>query len=270
MVTGRELTGGLAGRVVLVSGGGTGIGAASAQRLAADGASLVLIGRRPEPLERVAATTGATVVVGDVADPSTSEAAVAAALERFGHLDAVVANAGIEAMGSVVEVDLTEWRRVMEVNVDGVLNLCRAALPSMTEAERGSIVVVSSVAGRAGAPNYAAYVTSKTAVIGLVRSMAYDYGPYGVRVNALCPGWVATEMSEREVETLAELQGSTPAKARRSLVQYLPLGRMADPAEIAGCVRFLVGDDSSFVTGAVLVADGGGEVVDVGTLAFRP
>lgn len=269
MAVAQAVAGGLAGRVVVVSGGGTGIGAASAERLAADGASLVLVGRRREPLERVAASTGAAVVVGDVADPATSEGAVAVARERFGRIDAVVANAGIEAMGAALEVDLGEWHRVMEVNVDGVLHLCRAALPTMIEAGRGSIVVVSSVSGRAGAPSYAAYVTSKTAVIGLVRSMAYDYGPSGVRVNALCPGWVATEMSEREVEALAELQGSTPEQARRSLVQHLPLGRMAEPSEIAGCVRFLVGDDSSFVTGAVLVADGGGEVVDVGTLAFR-
>jgi NAD(P)-dependent dehydrogenase (short-subunit alcohol dehydrogenase family) len=145
--------------------------------------------------------------------------------------------------------------------------LARAAIPAL-KATKGSITVVSSVAALTAGRHYAAYVTSKTAVLGLVRSMAVDLGPDGIRVNALCPGWTATEMSDREATELGEALGVDANSARARLVEHLPLGRMADPAEIAGCIAFLAGPDAGFVTGTTLVADGGGSAVDVGTLAY--
>jgi len=192
---------------------------------------------------------------------------VAETVAQFGRLDAVVANAGIEAMGSVDELDVEAWRTVMSVNVDGVMFLARAAIPAL-RSTNGSITVVSSVAALTAGRHYAAYVTSKTAVLGLVRSMAVDLGPDGIRVNALCPGWTATEMSDREATELGEALGVDANAASARLVEHLPLGRMADPAEIAGCIAFLAGPDAGFVTGTTLVADGGGSAVDVGTLAY--
>lgn len=255
-------------RVALITGGGTGIGAASARRLANDGYQVVVTGRRAEPIEAVADEIGGLAIAADTSIEDDCERVVASTVERFGRLDVLVANAGVEAFGSAAEVDLDEWRRVMNINVDGVLLAVRSATNALRQS-KGSIVVVASVAALASGPSFSAYVTSKTALIGLVRSLAVDLGPFGVRANALCPGWVATEMSDREVAELAGALASTLDEARGRLVEFLPLNRMADPSEIASCIAFLAGPESSFITGTTLVADGGGSAVDVGTLAYR-
>ena len=253
--------------VALITGGGSGIGAAAAKRLSADGWSVAITGRRLERLQAVADSVDGLAIQADQSNEADCVRAVAETVERFGRLDALIANAGIEAMGSADELDLDDWRRVMAVNVDGVLLLARAAIPSLRTV-KGSITVVSSAAGLTAGRHYAAYVTSKTAVLGLVRSMAVDLGPEGVRVNALCPGWTATEMSDREAAELAESLGVSIDEARARLVEHLPLGRMANPTEIAGCIAFLTGPDAGFVTGTTLVADGGGAAVDVGMIAY--
>jgi meso-butanediol dehydrogenase/(S,S)-butanediol dehydrogenase/diacetyl reductase len=257
-------------RVAIVTGGGTGIGAATAQALATAGVDVIVTGRRAAPLEEVARNVGGVAVVADVTIEEDWSRVVATADERFDGVDTLIANAGIEAFGSVETVDLDEWRAVQRTNVDGVILGMRAVVPSMRRRGGGSIVVVSSVAGLTSGPDYAAYVTSKSAVLGLVRSAAVDFGPVGIRVNAICPGWTRTEMSEREAELIAAEQGLTADQLWGRLVRPLPLGRPADPEEIASCIEFLAGPGASFVTGAVLVADGGGSAVDVGTLGFRP
>ncbi|MFA9429324.1 SDR family NAD(P)-dependent oxidoreductase [Egicoccus sp. AB-alg2] len=260
------MTAPLAGRIAIVTGAGSGIGAATARRLAADGAAVILTGRRPAPLEAVAASCGGIAVVADVTEPGDWARVTATAQDRFGGADVLVANAGVEAFGSVESVRLDDWHAVQRTNVDGVLLGIRAVAPLLRRRGGGSIVVVSSVAGLTAGPDYAAYVTSKTAVLGLVRSAAVDLGPDRIRVNALCPGWTRTEMSERETAAIAAEQGTTAEALWTRLVAPLPLGRAADPDEIAACVRFLAGPESSFVTGSTLVADGGGGAVDVGTL----
>lgn len=258
-----------ADRVAIVTGGGTGIGAATARVLATGGVEVIVTGRRAEPLEEVARQTGGVAVVADVTSEEDWSRVVATAEERFGGVDTLIANAGIETFGSVETVDLDEWLAVQRTNVDGVLLGMRAVVPSMRRKGDGSIVVVSSVAGLTSGPEYAAYVTSKSAVLGLVRSVAVDFGSIGIRVNAICPGWTRTEMSEREAELMAAEQGVTAEQLWRRLVRPLPLGRAADPKEIASCIEFLAGSGASFMTGAVLVVDGGGSAVDVGTLGFR-
>lgn len=255
--------------VAIVTGGGTGIGAATARALAAAGVDVIVTGRRAEPLEEVARHVGGVAMVADVTIEEDWNRVVAVADERFGGVDTLIANAGIEAFGSVETVDLDDWLAVQRTNVDGVLLGIRSVASSMRRRGGGSIVVVSSVAGLTSGPRYAAYVTSKTALLGLVRSSAVDLGPVGIRVNAICPGWIRTEMSERETELLAAEQGLTGEQLWGRLVEPLPLGRAADPEEIASCIEFLAGPGASFVTGAVLVADGGGSAVDVGTLGFR-
>jgi meso-butanediol dehydrogenase/(S,S)-butanediol dehydrogenase/diacetyl reductase len=262
------MAGRLAGKVALITGGGTGIGAATARAFAREGARVVVTGRRAGPIQAVAAETSGVAVQGDVRDDRHVADAVAAAVRGFGGLDVVVANAGITAGGDLVSVSNRQWEELLGVNLTGIMKVGRAAVPALLDRGGGSIVNVASVAGLVAGPESAGYATSKAAILGLTRSMAYDYGPRGIRVNTLCPGWVRSEMSEAEMDALGELRGIDREAAYQEVSQWLPLRRVAAPEEIAACCLFLASEESSFVTGVVLVADGGGHVVDAGTLAF--
>lgn len=258
----------LEGKAALVTGGGTGIGAAIARRFAAEGAGVAVAGRRAQPLERVAGEIGGLACPGDAADPDAVRGAAEQTRERFGSLDILVANAGGEGGGAALDADDETWRAGMRANLDAAFVCARACLPAMVERGGGSIVIVSSVAGVLAGPEMAGYVTAKHALIGLTRSLAVDYGPAGVRVNALCPGWVRTPMSEREMDTLAAAHGIDRERAFGLVTKDLPLRRVAEPDEIASVALFLASDEASFVTGAVVLADGGSTALDVGTLAF--
>ncbi len=257
-----------ADKVALITGGGTGIGADSARRIAREGGKIVVMGRREAPLRAIAEECGGHFVVGDTASLQDLEKAVGQAVSQFGGLDVLVANAGIELFGSVESVALDEWRRVFEVNLEGAMLAARASIPAMRARGGGSIVLVSSVAALSGAPSYVSYLTTKAGMLGLNRSIAYDYGPENIRCNALCPGWVRTEMADRAVEDIAAMKGMSSDELREAMIKVYPLRRMASPSEIAAVVAFLGSDDASFITGAVLSADGGGGIVDVGTLQF--
>ncbi|MCF8063312.1 MAG: glucose 1-dehydrogenase [Deltaproteobacteria bacterium] len=259
----------LTGKVALITGGGSGIGEATAKRFAASGAKVVVTGRRAAMLEPVAEATGGLAVPGDAGDPDQSAKAVAAAVDAFGGLDILVANAAVEYFGSATEVDLDSWHEMFRVNVDGVLLSARAAIEAMRERGGGAIVVVASVASLVGPPEYVSYATTKSALLGMTRSMARDFGPEGIRVNAICPGWTRSEMVERAMEELGNRAGVGLEEAVRRATMFYPLKRMADPSEIASCIEFLASEDASFVTGAVLVADGGATIADVGMLGFE-
>ncbi|MBB4614388.1 SDR family NAD(P)-dependent oxidoreductase [Novosphingobium taihuense] len=263
MVEGR-----FAGKVALITGGGSGIGAASARRIADEGGKVVVMGRREAPLRAVAEVCGGHAVIGDTASLDDLARAVAEAEERFGGLDVLVANAGIELFGSVETVSLGDWRRVFEVNLEGAMLAARASIPAMRRRDGGAILLLASVAALAGAPSYVSYLTTKAGMLGLNRSIAHDYGPENIRCNALCPGWVRTEMAERAIADIAALKGISADALARDMVKVYPLRRMAEPAEIAAIVAFLCSSDAAFVTGATLSADGGGGIVDVGTLQF--
>lgn len=262
--------GSLAGRVVLITGGGTGIGAAVAERYAAEGARVAIAGRRPGPLAEVAARIGALPIVTDAASAVSAAAAVRTVIERFGGLDVLVANAGGHGFSSVGDTSDEEWRTALTVNLDTAFVMAREALTALIES-RGQVVIVSSLAGLFAGPSVAGYTVGKHALIGLTRSLARDYGRQGVRVNAVCPGWVRTPMADAEMD---EFAAHAPAISDRgaayaAVTRDVPLGRPAEPAEIAAIVRFLGSDESSYVTGAVLVADGGAHVVDLPTIAFE-
>jgi NAD(P)-dependent dehydrogenase (short-subunit alcohol dehydrogenase family) len=252
-------------KVAIVTGGGTGIGAATARRLALAGARVVITGRRAELLEPVAREIGGLAIAGDIGEEGVAESVVAAAVEHFGGLDILVANAGTEYNGSLTEIPLEQWRRVMQTNLDGVMLSARAAIEPMRSRGGGSIIIISSLGGLVAPPHMVAYVTTKTALIGLTRSIAYDYGVYNIRANTICPGWIRTEMAERGFQALAEAKNKTMEEVIAELSCKSPLGRMGDPSEIAACVEFLASSDASFVTGATLVADGGNVIIEAST-----
>jgi meso-butanediol dehydrogenase/(S,S)-butanediol dehydrogenase/diacetyl reductase len=258
----------LEGKVALVTGGGTGIGAATARRFAAEGAQVVVMGRRREPLERVAAEVGVVAVVGDATTAEDARAAVAGAVERFGGLDVVVANAGGRGTSGALDTDDEMWTASIGSNVTSTFVLAREALPTLVK-RRGTIVVMASLAGLFAAPEDVGYVTAKHALIGLTRSLARDYGPRGVRVNAVCPGWTRTEAADEIMDRLACREGITRAQAYALAASQVPLRRPAEADEIAAICVFLASDEASIVTGAVLPADGGASVVDLPTLAFE-
>jgi len=259
---------GVAGRVVVITGGGTGIGAAIAERFAGEGAHVVVVGRRIEPLKAVAASVGAMPVVADAADTASARAAVKTVLDHFGRIDVLVANAGGHGFAAVGDTDDDAWQSSLTANLTTAFTMARESLPALIEA-KGQIVVVSSLAGLFAGPSVAGYTVGKHALIGLTRSLARDYGAHGVRVNAICPGWVQTPMADAEMDEFSEKAGiGAREDAYRTVTADVPLGRAALPSEIASVARFLGSAESSYMTGAVLVVDGGAHIVDVPTLAF--
>jgi meso-butanediol dehydrogenase / (S,S)-butanediol dehydrogenase / diacetyl reductase len=258
----------LTGRVAVVTGGGSGIGAAIARRFASEGARVVVTGRRREPLEHLAAELDGIAVPGDAADPAHADEVVDAAVAAFGGIDVVVANAGIDRPGSVVEVTDDDWHRTIDVNLTGPLMLLRAAIPVMIDRGGGSVVLVSSVNGLANAPRAVAYDASKAALISLARSIAVDFGPRGIRANAVCPGWVVTPMGDQDMDAMAAARGISRDDAYRLASASVPLAASGPPEEIAACCLFLASNESSIVTGTTLVADGGGGAVELASTAF--
>ncbi len=259
----------LAGKVAFVTGGGTGIGGAVALRLAARGVHVAIVGRRLEPLEAVAEQSGAWAVQCDVGSTASVESAVQQVVERFGRIDIVVNNAGIAQRAGVEELDDEGWSSMIEINLTGPARVARAAVPHMRARGGGAIVNVASVGALFAARKSVAYSTTKAGLLGLTRSMAMDLGPVGIRVNTLCPGWVDTPMAGKASTAAGQIHDLDEAQSRELLVRNNPIRRMADPDEIASCVEFLVSGAASFVTGAMLVADGGQTIVDVGTLGLN-
>jgi len=255
-------------KVALVTGGGSGIGAATARLFAAEGAEVVVTGRRSAPLEAVAEEVGGIAIAGDTSDPAHVDEATAAAVSRFGGIDILVACAGVAPGGAVGDMDDEEWRVTLNTNLNGPMMMSRAVLPAMIGRGRGSIVLVSSTAGLAAAPASAAYDISKAALIALARALAVDYGSAGVRANALVPGWVTTPMGDRSMDAMGAERHITRQEAYDLATADVPLRRPGSPEEMAACCLFLASDESRYVTGTTLVADGGGLAVELTSTEF--
>lgn len=259
----------LDGRVAFVTGGGTGIGEAIVRELVDRGARVCLLGRRLAPLTNVAEglPDGATLCcAGDVSDPSDVQRAIAAAADfGGGRIDIVVNNAAIGHTGSLEHLDPAEWQETLDINLTGPMLVMREAIPHLRASGHGSVVNVVSVAGFRPVPKEAGYVASKAGLLMLTQQAALDYGPEGIRFNAVCPGRIRTPMGD---EDMARLSDGNTDEMYRDVSKYVPLRRPGMPAEIAGAVGFLASDDASFVTGAVLAADGGSTLVNVSQLSF--
>jgi NAD(P)-dependent dehydrogenase (short-subunit alcohol dehydrogenase family) len=250
------MSGRFAGKVVLVTGAGAGVGRATALRLAGEGARLGLTDIRADSLHEVvseAEAAGAEVseVVGDVTDPATTRELVGSAEAAFGRVDVLVNNVGVLVLTSLLDTTADDFDRLMRVNCYSHLLAIQAAVPALRRAGGGAIVNVASVGALVALPNVSAYCPSKSAVLGLTRAAAAEFGP-DIRVNAVCPGGVETEMSRMHL-----LSFEDQAAASRKLTGRQIIPRYAQPAEIAAVIAFLASDDASFVTGATVAADAG-------------
>jgi meso-butanediol dehydrogenase / (S,S)-butanediol dehydrogenase / diacetyl reductase len=256
----------LKGKVALITGGGTGIGAAIAKRFIADGAKICITGRRQAVLDQVAQSLPAEMVTtcsGDVSKYEDIERMVETALKFDGRLDVLVNNAGIDPGGTVVDIEQELWQQILDINLTGPFLAMKASIPYIIKGGGGSIINISSLGGIVCLPGMPAYCTSKAALNMLTKQAALDYGRFKVRCNAVCPGATRTEMLEEALSPLTEVLKTDVDGVFAHLSSNAPLRRVATPDEITGICSFLASDDSSFMTGAVLLVDGGAAVVDV-------
>jgi pyridoxal 4-dehydrogenase len=237
----------LEGRVAIVTGAGQGIGRAIAEKLRAEGASVIVADKNEETAAKTAAEIGGTAQVTDVSDPDQVSVLVAAAVDRFGKIDILVNDAAIVPFVPWEELDFAEWRRVMSVNIDGVFLMCKAVYPHMRAAGYGRIVNIASNVVTAGTPNMAHYVSSKGAVFAFTRSLATEVGVHGITVNAVAPGLTASE---------GVLEGPH-AEAFDFVVSLQSIPRRGVPADIAPAVAFLASEEAHWITGQMVTADGG-------------
>ena len=236
----------LEGRVALITGGGAGIGAATAQLFAREGASVFLVDQDEEALKLTAgALKAAAYLAADVAGAGTAATSVAKAMQAFGRLDILVNNAAARNYSAVADATPEEWRGVLDVNLLGAAGFCRAALPELRKSGKGSIVNVSSCYALTGRKRMAIYDASKAGLISLTRTLAHEEAAHGVRANAVCPGSTFTDFHRKRGE-------KETARSDNSL-----LGRWASPAEIAYPILWLASDEASFITGVALPVDGG-------------
>ena len=243
----------------IVTGAGTGIGKAIAETFAEAGAHVVVSGRTPETVETVAAAIGGTAVPCDVTNLDDVEALFARALEINGKIDVLVNNAGQSGpIAPISEVDVEAWRACIEVNLFGTVHCLRVGSRIMCAQGSGSIINLSSLMGLKGYPMRSAYSASKFAVIGLTEAVAREVGPFGVRVNALCPGAVSGELMDRVIARRAEAEGRTPEEIiKENYTDVAALRRWVSPEEVAACALFLASEASSSVTGERLRTDCG-------------
>ena len=245
------------GRHALITGGGTGIGAATARALAAEGAKITLLGRRREPLEAVAAECQGLVIACDVTDRAALETAYKDARSGHGPFDYVVLNAGVGDSAPFQRTKRDAWDRIIATNLTALFDGAQLALPDLLDGEDKRLVIVASVAGLRGAAYAAPYAASKHGAIGLTRSLALEFVKTGLTVNAVCPSFVDTPMVDESAARITRATGRSEEESRSALAERNASGRFVTSEEVAAAIAFLCRPDSRSITGACMTIDGG-------------
>ncbi len=249
----------LEGKTALITGGGRGIGKAIALAFAREGARVTLAARTREQVEQTAGEIGANAIalVCDVSDPESVSRMFGEMRERFGDADILVNNAGIAESATLVNTTNELWDRHLAINLSGTFYCTRAALPAMLKKGWGRVINIASIAGKTGAPYVSAYTASKHGVLGLTRSVALEVATTGITVNAICPGYVETEMVTRGIETITSRTGRTAEEALDALKKMSPQNRLVTPEEVAAVALLLASDEGRGITGQGINVDGG-------------
>lgn len=261
----------LDGKVVLITGGGTGIGTAIAERFVNEGAKVCISGRRQSVLDRVAQSLPAgtvSICAGDVTKFEDCERMVDTTISFGGKIDVLINNAAIDPGGAVLDLSPELWRQVIDINLTGPFLMTKAALQPMIQAGGGSIINISALGGSRCLPGMPAYCTSKAGLNHFTKQVALDYGPANVRCNVVSPGGTKTEMLAEALTPVAEAMGTDVEGIFAKISSNVPLRRIAMASEISGICVYLASEDSSYMTGAVLLLDGGAAVVDVAGAAL--
>lgn len=244
-------------RHALITGGGTGIGAATARMLAAEGAQLSLVGRRLEPLQAVASETGGRAFSADMTDRQAMETAFAAARDAHGPFDYVILNAGIGDSAPFLRTTREAWDRIIATNLTALFDGAQLTLPDLVAGEDKRLIIVASVAGLRGAAYAAPYVASKHGAVGLTKSLALEYAKTGLTVNAICPAFVDTPMVDDSAERISRTTGRSESEARAALAAMNANNRLVTADEVAASIVHLLDPSSRSITGACLTIDGG-------------
>jgi NAD(P)-dependent dehydrogenase (short-subunit alcohol dehydrogenase family) len=247
----------LEGRHALITGGGTGIGAAAAQHLSAAGANLSLLGRRLEPLTAVTDELGGTAIQCDVTDPDRIASAFDEARGVNGPIDLLIVNAGIAESAPFHKMSRESWDRIIATNLTAAFDCARAAIGDLLESDNGRLVFVASVASLRGVPYAAHYAASKHGLLGLMHSLAAEYAKTNLTVNAVCPGYVDTPMTDQSVARVSEITGRSEGDSRSIITAMNASGRLVDPAAIGNVIAMLCLPLSRDINGAAITIDGG-------------
>ena len=244
-------------KVAIITGASRGIGLAIAKKLRSDGASVALCARSVDSLKRHQAELGeqSLAVAMDIRDQNNVEEGIRRIVDRFGKIDIVVNNAGVSGVTPIDGKDTAAWVDIINTNIVGSYHVTRSSMPHMPDG--GRVIMISSVLGKFGVPGYTAYCTAKTGLIGFTRALALELAPRKITVNALCPGWVDTEMALTGMKNGASSQGISLEEFRKQAMSRVPLGEMVTPDEVAGLVAFLASDEGKNITAQAISICGG-------------